>query len=276
MKKNSKILIYDDDCPLCAAYTIAFVKTGLLSEEGRKSFNNIDAANFAWIDKNKCHNEIPLIDTQTKQVWYGIDALLEILDQKIPFIKYIGNIKPIKWFLQKLYRFISYNRKVIVAKTSKTNYDCSPDFNSRYRICFLAVFFLFNTAMLFPLYQTIFSHSFIGHSSYLQLQAAHLLLVASNICCTLVLKNKIAIEFLGQVNMLALLSILMLIPLHLVNKYFLPLQNVYINLYLFLLSIFILQQYIKRMKYAGIIGRHNWVPAVNLLSLLAFIIYLII
>lgn len=276
MKKNTKILIYDDDCPLCAAYTAAFVKTGLLNEEGRKSFSNIDGGNFAFVDKTKCHNEIPLIDTNTKQVWYGIDALLEILDQKIPFIKYIGNIKPVKWFLQKLYRFISYNRKVIVAQSSTTNYDCSPDFNSRYRICFLAVFFLFNTAMLFPLYQTVFSHSFIGRSSYIQLQAAHLLLVASNIACALLLKNKTGLEYLGQVNMLALLSILLLIPLHFIIKYFLPLQNVYTNIYVFLLSVFIINQYIKRMKYAGIIGRHNWVPAVNFLSLLAFIIYLII
>lgn len=276
MKTNTKILIYDDDCPLCAAYSAAFVKTGLLNEEGRKSFSNIDAASFACIDKSKCYNEIPLIDINTKQVWYGIDALLEILDQKIPCIKFIGNIKPVKWFLQKFYRFISYNRKVIVAETPKTNYDCSPDFNTRYRICFLAVFFLFNTAMLFPLYQTVFSHSFIGRSSYLQLQAAHLLLVTSNITCGLMLKNKTGLEYLGQVNMLALLSILILLPLHFINKYYLPLQNVYINMYLFMLSVFILKQYIKRMIYAGIIGQHNWVPAVNFISLLAFIIYLII
>ena len=276
MKTNSKILIYDDDCPLCEAYSAAFVKTGLLNEEGRKSFSNIDADNFAWIDKSKCNNEIPLIDTQTKQVWYGIDALLEILSQKIPFIKFIGNIKPVKWFLQKLYRFISYNRKVIVAETSKTNYDCSPDFNTRYRLFFLGVFFLFNTVMLFPLYQTVFCHSFIGRNSFLQLQAAHLLLVASNIACGLTLKNKTGLEYLGQVNMLALLSILLLMPLHFIIKYFLPLQNVYINIYLLVLSIYILKQYIKRMKYAGIIGRHNWVPVVNLISLLAFIIYLIV
>ena len=276
MKTNSKILIYDDDCPLCAAYSAAFVKTGLLNEEGRKSFSTIDADYFAWIDKSKCNNEIPLIDTQTKQVWYGIDALLEILSQKMPFIKFIGNIKPVKWFLQKLYRFISYNRKVIVAETSKTNYDCSPAFNTRYRLFFLGVFFLFNTVMLFPLYQTVFYHSFIGHNSFLQLQAAHLLLVASNIACGLMLKNKTGLEYLGQVNMLALLSILFLVPLHFIIKYFLPLQNVYINIYLLVLSIYVLTQYIKRMKYAGIIGRHNWVPVVNLISLLAFIIYLIV
>jgi predicted DCC family thiol-disulfide oxidoreductase YuxK len=83
MKSSSKILIYDDGCPLCSAYTTAFVKAGMLDKEGRKNFNTIDANTFALIDKQKCNNEIPLIDTRTNEVWYGIDALLEILSSKI-------------------------------------------------------------------------------------------------------------------------------------------------------------------------------------------------
>jgi len=38
METTDKILVYDDACPLCVAYTGAFVKTGLLTAEGRKSF----------------------------------------------------------------------------------------------------------------------------------------------------------------------------------------------------------------------------------------------
>jgi len=96
MKTSSKIIIYDDGCPLCAAYTFAFVAAGILNGQGRKNFSNIDTATFELIDKAKCNNEIPLVDTDTKQVWYGIDALLELLDSKIPFIKFVGNIKPVK------------------------------------------------------------------------------------------------------------------------------------------------------------------------------------
>lgn len=53
MKARSKVIIYDDGCPLCAAYTNAFVKTGMLAKEGRKNFNEIDPGLFAYIDQKK-------------------------------------------------------------------------------------------------------------------------------------------------------------------------------------------------------------------------------
>src|SRR5687768_1351216 len=147
--KTNKILIYDDNCPLCTWYTGIFVKCGLLPAEGRKAFSVIDPALFDKIDFAKSRNEIPLIDTPTGKVFYGIDSLLEILDQKIPLIKRICNFKPLKWLLHKLYRFISYNRKVVVArKCSNGAIDCTPDFNYFYRILFMTVFLIFNTIML--------------------------------------------------------------------------------------------------------------------------------
>jgi predicted DCC family thiol-disulfide oxidoreductase YuxK len=275
MKATSKILIYDDGCPLCVAYTTAFVKAGLLNEQGRKNFNNIDAASFELIDKAKCNNEIPLLDTETKQVWYGIDALFELLNPKIPFIKFIGNIKPVKWLLQKMYRFISYNRKVIVAVSSKNGYDCNPDFNIGYRVYFLVFFLLFNTIMLAPLYETVFTKSFIGRSSFAQLQAAHLGLVAGNILMAAFTGFKKGIEYLGQVNMLALICILLIIPLHLINCYANLLNEDINNFYLGMVCLVVIREYIRRMKYALVLPKQLWVVVINILSLLTFFIYLI-
>lgn len=276
MKTDSKIIIYDDDCPLCAAYTSAFVKMGFLDKNRRKNFGNIDAVTFALIDKKKCNNQIPLIDLNSKQVWYGIDALLEILDQKIPFIKSFGNIKPIKWLLQKFYKFISYNRKVIVATSAKTNsYDCSPDLNIPYRIYFLLFFFIFNTWMLLPLYETVFCKSFISNSSIIQLQAAHLALVCCNIFTALCLTKKTAMEYLGQVNMLALLSILLLLPLHFINKYTGVADTGINNIYMGFTSIIIIKEYFRRMRYAGIIKNYFIIVWIHAVSITAFFIYLI-
>ena len=116
MKSNNKTLIYDDACPLCVWYTGAFVKSGLLTTEGRKAFSTCDTELLNAIDLERGKNEIPLIDIENKQVLYGIDAMLEVLGEKFPVIKTIGNVKPVNWFLKRLYKFISYNRKVIVAK----------------------------------------------------------------------------------------------------------------------------------------------------------------
>jgi predicted DCC family thiol-disulfide oxidoreductase YuxK len=275
MKPSNKIIIYDEDCPLCSAYTSAFVKTGILNEEGRRNFSNIDADIFNLVDKTKCNNEIPLIDTQTKQVWYGIDALLELLNTKIPFIKKLGNRPPVKWMLHRLYKFISYNRKVIVAIPSKNKYDSSPDFNMRYRLYFLICFLLFNSFMLLPLYNSIFSVSFIAGSSFPAVQYAHLAFVAVNISGAFFLGRKNAFEYLGQINMLALICILLLIPLLLVNR-FTGLSNTDINnFYMGMVCMFIITDYRRRMRYAGIIQNYPALVALNVCCLIAFILYLI-
>jgi predicted DCC family thiol-disulfide oxidoreductase YuxK len=274
MTQDTKMLIYDEDCPMCSAYTKAFVKTGMLKEEGRKSFTQVDSNIFALIERQKCHNEIPLIDTTTKQVWYGIDALLEILDSRIPLVKTIGNIRPVKWFLRKVYKFISYNRKVIVARQARAGYDCSPDFNLTYRLSFLLFFLFFNSLMLAPLYTGVFSRSFVAGSSPTELQSAHLIFVLVNISSAMFLGRRRAFEYLGQVNMLALIAILGLVPLLFINLLLPMTGSWFTNFYLAVVTLFISRQYIRRMTYAGIIRHHRWVIVVNIASLTIFLTYL--
>ena len=112
--------------------------------------------------------------------------------------------------------------------------------------------------MLVPLYQSIFRNSFISNSSLFQLEAAHLSLVATNIFCALSLKRKEAFEYLGQVNLLAFITVILIVPLHITNEY-LPVSATINNIYLALLSLLIIKKYIQRMKYAGIIGQNRWV-----------------
>ena len=275
MKTNSKILIYDDACPLCAAYTSVFVSTGLLNKDGRKAFTNIDEKYLDLVDSSRCNNEIPLIDIDTKKVWYGIDALLEILGSKCLAIKKIGSIAPVNWSLKKLYSLISYNRKVIVAVAPKSNaYDCAPAFSMPYRIYFLFIFLCFNSIMLLPLYNKIFSNSFVGNSSFVQLQSAHLVLVCLNIVTAFSLKRKAALEYIGQINMLALITILLLLPFYFVNSIFHVSNSLLNNLYMLFVGVIVAKEYLRRMKYASVLGINKFIPTLNLLSLVALIIYL--
>jgi predicted DCC family thiol-disulfide oxidoreductase YuxK len=273
--KNNKVIIYDDNCPLCTVYTAAFVRTGLLDAEGRQNFSTVDAAIFQHIDPTKCNNEIPLIDTGTKQVWYGIDALLEILGDKFPVIKKLGNLPPIKWMLLKLYKFISYNRKVIVAiAAKKDSYDCSPAFNVPYRISFLALFFIFNSLMLWPYYCTLFTNSFIEHKTFAELQTAHCLLAVINVSSAASLKRNQLLEYLGQVNMLALTSILFLLPLYVFTRVT-GISNVFVNdIYFLLMTLLVVKEYLRRMKYAHIFYENKKIVLINILGVAAFVFYL--
>lgn len=275
MKPSNKIIIYDDACPLCAAYTNAFVKCGFIKKENRVNFTTITPKLLSNIDTERSKNEIPVIDRDTNEVYYGIDGLLKILNTKIPFIKSIGNIKPIKWFLQKLYKFISFNRRVIVAtEPAVCNFNCTPQLNVKYRIIFAAFFLVLNTAMLFPLHNWVIQNS-IFNEGIMQLQVAHFLLVASNLLVATCIKRRDAIEYIGQVNMLATLVILLFVPLIFINKATNVSSILFNNLYMLGLTIFIINEYKRRMKFAHILPNYKWIPIINGVCILTFIAYLI-
>lgn len=276
MENNDKILVYDDACPLCVAYTSAFVKAGLLTTEGRQSFSDVSAELLHTINYQRSKNEIPLLDPVTNKVWYGIDALLEILGSKCPAIKTIGHLKPVNWFLKKLYSFISYNRKVIVAaKASPLKIDCSPSFNLFYRVLFMIVFLAANTLMLYPVHQHLLS-KMPGYSlSAGQLLLLHTAMVAINCILALFMPKQTAIEYLGQVNMLTLVTNLLLLPL-LITAIYLNLHSWINYLYLGLLTIVIFNEYFRRMDYAQILNRYKMVITINLICVIGLFICLFV
>ena len=270
---KNKILVYDDNCPLCTWYSGLFVKYGFLNADGRKPFSTIDDDLLIKIDFDKGKNEIPLLDTSTLKVVYGIDALLDILDQKIPFIKTIANFAPLKWILKRLYKFVSFNRKVIVAKKcGPANIDCSPDYNYLYRFIFMAVCLGFNTLMLYPFHNNLFSKLSYYHLDLYELQAAHFAFVIINCTLAFSFQKPKRYEYLGQVNMLALSVILLLIPLMIFQFVF---DSEWLaTTGLILTAIFIFKEYIRRMEYAGVLSNNKWIVSMNLLSLTCFILFL--
>lgn len=271
---KNKILIYDDNCPLCNWYSSQFVKLGFLPKDGRKAFSTLEEKYLLHIDFDKSRNEIPLLDVQTNEVLYGIDALLEILNSKIPYIKTIGNIKPIYWLLRKFYKFISYNRKVIVAvKCGPGAIDCAPDFNYFYRALFMLLFLSTNTALLFPFHKIILSPLPFYHISIWQLQAGHLALVAMNCLLSLRFNWQKMFDYLGQINMLALLTNLFLLPLFALVK-IIGAHPLLITVWLIAVSLFIFKEYFRRMEFAGIIPNNKWIASFNMAGMTGFILFL--
>ena len=270
---KNKILVYDDNCPLCTWYSGLFVKYGFLEADGRKPFSTLDDNLLSKIDFDKSRNEIPLFDTSTNKVLYGIDALLEILNQKIPFIKSTANFAPLKWVLTKLYKLISFNRKVIVAKKcGPGNIDCSPDNNYLYRFIFMTISLVFNTLMLFPLHDLLLSRLSYYHLSSWELQAAHFAFVIINCTLAFTFSKGRAYEYLGQVNMLAL-SVILLLSLLMAIMYFM-FSELILTAALILTSAFVFKEYTRRMEYAGVLPNNKWIVSLNLLSLNGFILFL--
>jgi predicted DCC family thiol-disulfide oxidoreductase YuxK len=275
MKNDNYILIYDDKCPMCVAYTSLFVKCGILKASGRKSFTTVSPQLLSITNESRSKNEIPLINTANNKVYYGIDALLELLNTKIYGIKAIGKFTPLNYLLKKIYSLISYNRKVITAVTCGNNqYDCSPTLNYKWRSIFLAVFLVINTLMLFPVQKHVLANSIFSNSNIFYTQILHTILVCTNIALAFSLPKQKAFEYLGQVNMLAILTITSLGLLMCVNKYFFV-NTIFNNIWLLLWLFFIVNEYLRRMTYAGVI-RIKYITLTNLACVVGFLILLIL
>lgn len=140
--KNLKnmVIIYDDECPMCEWYTCLFTRNGLLPANGRIKFSEIATDELQHIDLKRGHNEIPLYDSKTKEVMYGVDAWTFLLNNRWSIFGNLMKLKVVRYIMTMIYKFISYNRKVITGMTSPTGaYNCKPDFNLKYRVAFIIV-----------------------------------------------------------------------------------------------------------------------------------------
>lgn len=148
---QNQTLLYDEDCPLCQVYTTGFIKAKMLDENGRKSYCQLSENEQSFVDIKRASNEIALIDNQNKTVLYGIDSLLKVIGFSFPLIEKIGNLKPVKFFLKKLYSFVSYNRKVIIPSTinKDVKLQCVPDFNYKYRFLFIGIASIITSIILY-------------------------------------------------------------------------------------------------------------------------------
>ncbi len=131
MAAQSRVILYDDSCPLCRAYTQGFVKIGALPEGGRQGL--ADAAErlpecVARLDLHRARHFIPLVDRNTGEVRYGLDALCTILADRFPRLRWLFRSR-LPRLAYPLYWLITYNRRVIAGCPPPTHgFDCAPDF----------------------------------------------------------------------------------------------------------------------------------------------------
>jgi hypothetical protein len=212
----NQTLLYDEDCPLCRVYTKGFITAGMLDENGKKPYCQLSEEEQSFINVKRASNEIALVDHQNKTVIYGIDSLLKVIGHSFPWMEKIGNLKPIKYFLRKLYSFISYNRKVIIP--SKINpaikLQCVPDFNYKYRFFYIAFATIITTFTLFyfsemlsNLPKTNIAREFILAIGQMIFQSAFLLNQ----------KKETIVNYLGNLMTVSLMGSIILMPLLILN-----------------------------------------------------------
>jgi predicted DCC family thiol-disulfide oxidoreductase YuxK len=135
-----KIILFDEVCPLCCLYTGAFERCGWLDAGGRMAFPAGLRQWRAQVDQERARHEIPLIDSAGGPTLYGLDALVFLIGQRHPRLASIADLPWIRKPLGVLYRFISYNRRVIAGSTGcLTPEEGAPAFHLGWRMAWLTV-----------------------------------------------------------------------------------------------------------------------------------------
>jgi len=123
---------------MCNAYTAGFVRMGWLKH--RTGFADAPPELLQKIDLNRARHEIPLFDTQTGEVIYGVNALFLILGERMPFFKPLFRNRIFRSAVYQLYQLITYNRRIIAGSAApKTGFDCAPDVNLFYRWLYIGL-----------------------------------------------------------------------------------------------------------------------------------------
>lgn len=194
-------LCYDHDCPLCVWYTGYFQQHGYLKNGEAVPFHACDATSMSMLNQKKMTNEIPLINHQTKEILYGTDAMLHVIAGKYPSAAKLANKRFAIFFIDGLYKLISYNRKVIVGKMpSHPGNECNPDFQANYRSIFIVIMVMITSALLAAaVYLSYYNTTFITFiTGYIVALAGSFLYLNKQQKCTV--KNRL--EIAGQITML--------------------------------------------------------------------------
>jgi hypothetical protein len=240
---NHKLLI-DADCPMCRMYGKGFEKAGWVDKGTYSPYQNFVSSNASTIDLDKARNEIALLDTQNNEVRYGIDALKHIVTNRFPGLSLILSWKPVDFFLRKLYKFISFNRKVIAPSEAKEGVKaCTPDLNVKYRLLYIAFVAILSSIVLYHYNQPI--NAAMDWQNHLGRE--FLICIGQIVWQTLflnrLLKDKL-LDYLGNMMTVSMIGTLLLLPMLLIKD----IWPFYYLVYFGIVVSFMLWEHLRRSK----------------------------
>lgn len=241
---KNHVLLFDNECPMCYAYTQAFVKTGMLAQDGREAYQEMPQNICPLVDQQRAANEIALVNTETGEVTYGIQSLFKIIAHAMPFFRPLFVFSPFVYLMRKLYAFISYNRKVIIPVAVKGN-SLQPTFKLHYRIAFLLLTWLITAYIL-----TDYAHLLTGFvplgSKYREYLICGGQLFFQGVIISFYRKEKLW-DYLGNMMTISFAGSLLLLPIIIMAKY-VSFLSLFFLLYFLMVAGLMFLEHIRRSK----------------------------
>jgi hypothetical protein len=240
------------------------VKYGFIHDDARQSYQKAIQNDRLLFDKERAKSEIALV-SEGGNTLYGVDSMLKVISYKWGIISRIGHFFPFYWLLQMVYRFISFNRKVIAPVTCNTECSCTPKFNLFWRIAFIS----FCGLMTYVLVGDFFNFELTTYlrNDYFSLEFA--LFVGQLVFQTVafkILKQNDLFTYLGHVAFISLLGALALGGAGIVLSF---LQSLTIQSGLlapFFFGVVVCLMFVEHIRRVKLLGLSSWLTV----SLLVF------
>jgi len=243
---ENHLILFDAECPMCKAYTKAFVNTGMLGHAGRASYQNAPENICPMINKQKAADEIALINLENGEVTYGVESLFKVIANAFPLFRPLFLFRPFIWLMSKVYAFIAYNRRVIIpAGADAGRYGFQPSFKMHYRFAYL-IFTWFCTGYIL----TAYAHLLAGVVNPGYHRREYLIcggqIIFQGIVISTFAKSKFW-DYLGNMMTISFAgSLLLLLPL--VAGYLLKIPTPYFIIYFLCVAALMLAEHIRRTK----------------------------
>ncbi len=243
---ENHMILFDGECPMCKAYTNAFVKTGMLGAGGRAAYQNGMDGVCPLIDKQRAVNEIALVNMENGEVTYGVKSIFKILANACPVFAPLFAFNPFVWLMSKVYAFISYNRRVIIpAPVGSDSFAYQPTFKKNYRIAYL-LFTWFFTGLILTSYTRLLAPAIPLGGAYREFMICGGQIICQGIIVGIYQKRSFW-SYLGNMMTISFAgSLILLIPL-ILNHWF-HMQPLFFILYFMAVAGLMFLEHIRRTK----------------------------
>jgi len=205
---------------MCGIYGRCFTNFGLIDKQTVVHYQTIEEGYVSQIDMERAKTEIALFDSSTASTTYGIDAMIKIVANGNSFLTKILHSKFIYAFLLRLYRFVTYNRKVIYPTATEKNVrECIPEINHKYRwmyILWVAVF----TGFILNQYAFHINAAFGLEHNWIRELYICFGQIAWQLVAIYFFRKEKALEYLGNMSTVSMIGGILLLPILWLNSIF--------------------------------------------------------
>lgn len=211
---DKKLIIYDSNCKVCAAFRDLVLKFTSIPEEKVKAYAELPPGQALLVDREKFKNVMALIDTSGGNTLYGADGVAYIFSSQYKIANLLLGYRPLFKLFSLLYKIQAYNRYIMATPRSTFHCNCFPDKVTKYRLGYIGICFVL-AIVLTALFGITLRYFFTGISA--PEAGGQMLLIAGTgwivqmVLALIIIKDK-ALDYIGHLGSVMVVGLLLLTP----------------------------------------------------------------